>query len=119
MKYLVKFSLKYDCTENVLQVLSETVGRTLKFLDVEQSRQVKDSSTPYILRFSALEELGIYKTSLEEVSQAQILIKLKQLKHLRRGDFLCDVLEYIHEHYTELNLRLKLQEFWQANCVCS
>jgi hypothetical protein len=119
MKNLVKFSLKYDCTENVLQVLSETVGETLKYLDVEQSMQVMGSSTQYILKFSNLEELGIYRTSLGEESQAQILVGMKNLKHLRRGDFLCDVLEYIHDHHSALNFRLKLQEFWQAKCVCS
>ena len=38
---LQKFSLKYDCTEIVLKVLSENCPNTLRSLDIERSQQVQ------------------------------------------------------------------------------
>jgi hypothetical protein len=64
MNYLVHFSLKYDCTENVLQVLSETCGKTLRVLDIEQSRQVRDEAVPYIKACAGLVRINIFQTDL-------------------------------------------------------
>ena len=41
MKNLVHFSLKYDCTESLLEVLAENCSRSLRILDIERSQQVK------------------------------------------------------------------------------
>ena len=41
MKNLVHFSLKYDCTESLLEVLAENCSRTLRILDIERSQHVK------------------------------------------------------------------------------
>ena len=41
MKNLVHFSLKYDCTESLLEALAENCSRTLRILDIERSQQVK------------------------------------------------------------------------------
>ena len=40
MNNLVHFSLKYDCTDSILQVLAENCWKTLQLLDVEHSRMV-------------------------------------------------------------------------------
>ena len=46
------FSLKYDCTEVVLKVLSETCSESLRVLDIERSIQVKNQiCVDYILTF--------------------------------------------------------------------
>ena len=44
---LVHFSLKYDCTKSILQVLSETCWKTLRILDIERSTQIQDDSIDY------------------------------------------------------------------------
>ena len=42
-------------------------------------------------------------------------MRLKDLIHLRRGDFLCEVLEYLDIHISNSNnVKLKLQEFWPS-----
>ena len=64
MKYLVHFSFKYDCTANVLQVLSENCGKTLRILDIERSRQVSDESVEYIKSFPGLIKMNIFLTNL-------------------------------------------------------
>ena len=95
-------------------MLSETCSRTLKILDVERSQQVKDAAVPYILELEHLEDLNVFGTGLAVESKAKLLVGLKNLLHLRRGDFLCDALEHLAEHHNAVNLRLKLQNFWQV-----
>ena len=114
LRNLVRFSLKYDCTENVLQVLSETAGATLRSLDIEYSAQVKDASAEYILRLTELEEVGMFRTGMNIAAKAEILVGLKNLQHLRRGDYLCEVLDYLEENHYALSLRLKIKDFWAS-----
>lgn len=112
MKHLVHFSLSYDCTLNVLQVLSETCGRTLRLLDIERSKQIQDDAVEYILKCSNLEEINIFQTGLTTQGQANILLGLERLCHLDRGDFLCDVLDHLHSQ--GMSARFKIQEFWAS-----
>lgn len=96
-------------------MLSETCSRTLKILDVERSQQVKDAAVPYILELEHLEDLNVFGTGLAVESKAKLLVGLKNLLHLRRGDFLCDAIEFLADNHQTLNLRLKLQDFWQVS----
>ena len=48
MKYLVKFSLCYDCTDSIIKIVIRNCKRTLKILDVEMSNQVTDDSASWI-----------------------------------------------------------------------
>ena len=53
-------------------------------------------------------------SGLTTSEQCQILVRLKELIHLRRGDFLCEVLEYLDSHTNYQNIKLNLQEFWPS-----
>jgi hypothetical protein len=111
MPCLVHFSLKYDCTVNVLQVLSETCSRTLKVLDVERSRQIRNDAVPYILSCTELVDINVFQTDLSVSKFSEVLLGLKKLRHLQRGDFLADAVEHLHSHGTFA--LLKLEEFWR------
>ena len=111
---LQHFSLKYDCTEHVLKVLSESCSESLRLLDVERCLQVKDQiCVDYILSFKNLIELNIFKTGLEDSEICQILVALKNILHLPRGDFLCDVLEYLDDEVS-LDIQFEIQNFWAS-----
>ena len=111
---LQKFSLKYDCTEIVLKALSETCSKTLRSLDVERSQQVKDQiCVDHILCFKNLVELNIFKTGLLDSEICQIIVSLKEIRHIPRGDFLCEVLEYLEDEVT-LDIQFKFEEFWAS-----
>ena len=115
MKNLVVFSLKYDCTGSILQVLSETCSKTLKVLDIERSRQVKDDAAQYILACKHLQDINVFQTDLSVKSLAKILVGLKELQHLQRGDFLCEVVEYFEDNpNTPFDLKLNVQDFWAS-----
>ena len=43
-----------------------------------------------------------------------ILIKLKRLKVLVRGGFLCEALEHISQHAAQPWPRLEIEEFWSS-----
>ena len=108
------FSLKYDCTEVVLKVLSESCSKTLRLLDVERSLQVKTQScVDYILSFRNLAELNIFRSGLQDSEICQILVALKNILHLPRGDYLCEVLEYLDEEVS-LDIEFKIKEFWMS-----
>ena len=76
----------------------------------------------HISCFRRLRDLNIFqnfstssrKSGLTTAEQCQILVRLKELVHLRRGDFLCDVLEYIDSKPNLCNVRLKIEEFWPS-----
>ena len=53
-------------------------------------------------------------SGLTTAEQCQILVRLKELIHLRRGDFLCEVLEYLDFRPNYQNIKLKLQDFWPS-----
>ena len=101
-----------NCLMRLLQVLSETCRHSLRILDVERSQQVKDAALPYILEMEYLEDINVFGTGLSVESKAKVLVGLKNLMHLRRGDFLCDALEYLAENHSTVNLRPKLHNFW-------
>ena len=64
MNNLVHFSLKYDCTDSILQVLAENCWKTLQLLDVEHSRMVGDGSTDWIKKCYNLFTINVFYTRL-------------------------------------------------------
>ena len=65
MKHLIHFSLSYDCTGSILQVLSETCRKSLKVLDIERSRQVRNDSIRYIKAFKQLIKINIFEIDID------------------------------------------------------
>ena len=73
MKNLVHFSLKYDCTDSIIQVLSENCWQTLQLLDVEHSRMVGDGSTDWIKKFYNLFTINVFYTRLSLDAKVKFL----------------------------------------------
>ena len=96
-----------------MDVLSRRCHKTLKFLDIESSKGVKDdaegtnisklSSLTFLSQLKALEEVNLFDTNLSDESLATILLELPNLTHLIRGDFLCDALEWI-DYWVKISL---------------
>ena len=51
MRHLTHFSLRRNCTDHIIQVLSKASPFTLQSLDVENSRDVTDNGVQYICMF--------------------------------------------------------------------
>ena len=76
----------------------------------------------YISCFRRLTDLNVFQNfssssrinGLSTAEQCQILLRLKELIHLRRGDFLCEVLEYLESQTNYRSVKLKLKEFWPS-----
>lgn len=92
---LQKFSLKHDCSDDILHVLSDSSGHTLKSLDIESSKQVTDASIGSILICQNIIELNIFNTAISDEGKGRLIVHLPKLTHLPRGDFLCDALGWI------------------------
>ena len=92
MKHLVKFSLCYDCTNSIVKILIRNCKKTLRILDVEMSKQVTDEAADWIAQAENIHTLQIYHSGMTEVGHAKLLLKLKKLKLLVRGGFLCEAL---------------------------
>ena len=60
--------------------------------------------------FSTISRTSGFATS----EQCQLLLRLKELVHLKRGDFLCEVLEYVNDRPNLHNTKLKLKGFWPS-----
>ena len=106
----------------ILDVLSRRCQKTLKFLDIESSKGVRDdgdrqvssklSSLTSLTELRALEEINLFDTNLSDESLATVLLALENLTHLIRGDFLCDALEWVDywvKHIHKLIIKSKLQ----------
>jgi len=63
MRHLTHFSLKRNCTDKIIQILSKASPYSLQLLDVENSRDVTDDSVQYICIFR-LKELNIFNCSI-------------------------------------------------------
>ena len=113
MKNLVKFSLCYDCTDSILKILVRNCRKTLRILDVEMSKQVTNISGEFISQCSNIHTLHIFHTGLTEEGHYLILTRLRMLKVLVRGDFLCEALEYINAHDKKKPI-FALEEFWSS-----
>ena len=101
-----------------MDVLSRRCCKTLKFLDIESSKAVRDNvmkegdnkdsnsicCVTSLTRLKNLQEMNLFDTKLSDESLATILLALPNLEHLIRGDFLCDALEWIDYWVRNSNL---------------
>ena len=112
MKHLVKFSLCYDCTDSIVKILIRNCKRTLRILDVEMSNQVTDEAADWIAQAENIHTLQIYHSGMTELGHGKLLLKLKKLKVLVRGGFLCEALEELSQSVK--NPQLEIEEFWSS-----
>ena len=92
---------------------------------------MRDDSIPYFLACPNLRDLNIFQTDLSTEGQARLLVGLKHLSHLQRGDFLADVVDYLNgsddseqqepgskdDFFLGImgeEIKLKIQEFWAS-----
>ena len=113
MKHLVKFSLCYDCTDSIVKILIRNCKRTLRILDVEMSQQVTDEAADWIAQAENIHTLQLYHCGMTEVGHAKLLLKLKKLKVLVRGGFLCEALEELSQS-VKPPPQLEIEEFWSS-----
>jgi hypothetical protein len=109
---LQQFSCKHDCSSDVLEALVKGCSDTLKVLDIEESKKVKNDCLEHIAALTNLEELNMFNTTIDEECKARLLLSLPKLTNLVRGDFLCDALGWID--YMEESPQLLLTEFFPS-----
>jgi len=111
LRHLRFFSLKKDMTPVILEQLVATCGELLLLLDMEESKGVGDQELETLYRCTSLQELNICGTRISAEGKARVIMRLPRLRHLVRGDFLCDALGWI-EYLEEVEEPLyDLQEF--------
>ena len=75
MHRLVHLSLKYDCNSYFLHTLSETcIAKTLRILDIEHSKQVRDDSVSFIKALANLVKINVFRTNLSTEGQVSIIL---------------------------------------------
>ncbi len=68
-------------------------------------------------RFRCLQEANLFRTGLSTQGLLRILTGLKgSLRHLSRGDFLCDVLDHLEWSSKEVGseLTFMIEDFWAS-----
>ncbi len=114
MSLLTTFSLKYDCTDELLKTLTETCSKTLTSLDIERCGHITDESALSIVKCTRLKELNMFRTGLSDEGLCQILCGLRNtLVYLPRGDFLCDVLDELDDKLDK-SVKFKIVDFWAS-----
>ena len=113
MTNLCHFSLTYDSTDEIIRVLANNCSHCLQILDIEYSTLVTDESINDLLKCKKILKLHMFHTGLSLPGKARLLLNLKNLRVLVRGDFLCDVLDYIDDNLDVDKVgKLNLEEFW-------
>ena len=114
MRRLVKFSLHFDCFDKLLSILAENCKGSLKVIDIEQSLHVTDGSIESFHECKKLLDLNIFSCGFTCEGQARLLTGLPGLLNLRRGDFLCDALEWVDWLAGDQQPRLNITEFFSS-----
>ena len=116
MNKLVMFVLHNDCENQLLVTLAENAHHCLRSLDIEQSKNVTDDAACILVKFKHLVELNIFECGLSGEAQAHVIKGLPQLLHLKRGDFLCEALDWLDYLIVENedSISLNLREFYHS-----
>ncbi|XP_065164566.1 uncharacterized protein [Atheta coriaria] len=101
MSHLRLLCLCFDCTDNIIQVLSESCPN-LQILDVTSSRSVTDRSIPHLLKCTQLYDLNLHRTSVSVEGLGQLLLGLYRLQDIGRCDDFGAVLSYINSKYPKI-----------------
>lgn len=94
---LRKFSLKHDCTNEIIKCICKCNRWNLQCIDIECSKHVNDKSISYILMCSNINEINIFQCGFSDEGKGQILNGLPKLVKIPKGDFLCDALAWIED----------------------
>ena len=111
---LQQLTLRYDCTDRILEATAKCCKKTLVLLDVERSLKVTDIGAEHILHCTQLRSLDIFHTSISIEGKAKILFGLPLLEDIPRGDFLCEALEHVEEENPEKLSTLNISGFWAS-----
>ena len=107
---LCHFSLKNGCTNEILENICLHCRWTLEVIDIESSKQVTDSSIPYVLMCVKVTELNLFRTGFSDEGKGKLIANLPKLSHLPRGDFLCDALAWIEEEDDQPELIFSIRQ---------
>ena len=114
-RYLQTFSLKHDCTNDIIKLVCRNNTLYLTNIDIEGSKKVNDKCINNILMCLNIMELNLFQTGLTDEGKAQLIANLSKLTHLPRGDYLCDALAWIPETDDDVEEPLYLiQEFFPS-----
>ncbi|XP_044752475.1 uncharacterized protein LOC123312224 isoform X1 [Coccinella septempunctata] len=91
--------LCFDCTDQIIQVLSDNCPH-LQCLDVTSSRSVTDRSIHCLLKCKKLKELQLHHTSITNEGLAHLLNGLPNIQEIGKCDEFGDVVKHL---YHELN----------------
>ena len=110
------FSLHNDCHDKLLTILVENCHHSLKSLDIELSKNVTDAAATTLVKLQRLIELNIFECGLSGEVQSHVIKGLPNLLHLKRGDFLCEALDWLDylKEENEDNVKLNLREFYHS-----
>ena len=75
---------------------------------------VTDASVGHISKLKYILELDIFSCGFSTEGQAKVLLALPYLSNLKRGDFLCDALEWVDWLSDKENTQLGIQEFFAS-----
>lgn len=94
MRNLRSLCLCFDCTDSVVQIISDTCAQ-LRSLDITSSRSVTDRSVPALLGCGKLRDLHLHRTSVSVVGHAQLLLGLARLEDVGRCDEFGSIVGYL------------------------
>ncbi|XP_023325053.1 uncharacterized protein LOC111698835 isoform X2 [Eurytemora carolleeae] len=114
MKFLTSFSLCYDCNDDILKILTRNCKTTLRVVDVEMCKRVTNQGAEYLSSCNKIEKLHLFHTGINSQGHMNLVLSLKNLKILVRGDFLCETLELIDKDKRIKKVELRLEEFWSS-----
>lgn len=97
MKNLHTICLCFDCSDLVIQTISENCPN-IQNIDVTSSRSVTDRSIPYLLNCKNLKELQLHRTSVSVPGLAKLIIGLPRLQDIGRCDEFRHIIVNIYQH---------------------
>ncbi|XP_050309419.1 uncharacterized protein LOC126745569 isoform X1 [Anthonomus grandis grandis] len=97
MKNLQSVCLCFDCSDLVIQTISENCPN-IQSIDVTSSRSVTDRSIPYLLNCKNLKELQLHRTSITAQGLAKLISRLPKLQDIGRCDEFGEVIIYIYKN---------------------
>ncbi|KAF7283444.1 hypothetical protein GWI33_000529 [Rhynchophorus ferrugineus] len=97
MKNLQSICLCFDCSDLIIQTISETCP-FIQSIDVTSSRSVTDRSIPYLLSCKNLKVLQLHGTSILSQGLAKLISGLPKLQDIGRCDDFPNVIKFIKEN---------------------
>lgn len=96
MKNLNSICLCFDCSDLVIQTISENC-LNIQSIDVTSSRSVTDRSVPQLLNCKNLKELQLHRTSVSVTGLAKLISGLPKLQDIGRCDEFNQIVKRIYQ----------------------